>query len=293
MEHALNHSAKMVTAVEYDQGEHGSRLFCIDPDCKAPVIHVGKSEHAAAHFKTTGRGESRHHAKCGFFAPMDMVNSIEKVKFYQNEYAEKGLSEIIIKLNMRKIDPDYSPKVIERDLSEKKKTDLQVKIKNDDPAPQSIQSVKSIVKLLTDYEPDVLASILISVGGGVKIPLPDIILDQQVAHNLIWEDDQIPSKIGYFVYGKVENVIRRKKVLYINFERLNDVPFTLVLFESNWRHFTHTEEDLKGKTLLSFGHLQKNTFKQEEKLTQMIIKGDRYIEFFGKRKRGSNEEDTN
>lgn len=46
-----------------------------------------------------------------------------------------------------------------------KDKEIRVKVKKENETPQSIASLKSVEKLLTDYELDILASIIISVKG--------------------------------------------------------------------------------------------------------------------------------
>jgi hypothetical protein len=83
------------------------------------------------------------------------------------------------------------------------------------------------VKLLTEYEPDVLSSILINLGGGKKLPLTELIVNQEQAHEQLWNDNVLKDA-GYFVYGKISRIIKRERVMYINFEESDtEIPFTI------------------------------------------------------------------
>ncbi len=282
---ALLQDGKIVTAREYDSEIHGKRLYCIDPNCKRQVIFVGKSESVAAHFKTTGKDEhTRHTKECGFYEPLDMIDSIQKAGEYQRVLSKGNMKEILVKLNMSKIDPDYESKVTEREKKEKEDVDPdKVKVKNDNKPPESISSVKSVVKLLTSYEPDILASIIVNVGGGYKVPLSELIINQVHAHELLWSDKTLQN-VGYFVHGRVARVTKRARVMYINFYNVDDIPFTIVVFEKYWKHFTYSEEDLQNKDVLIFGYLRKNTYDDKEQ-TEIVIKSNKYLEFIRRKKK--------
>lgn len=283
MRTALLHNGDIITADEYDVVRHGSRIFCIDQTCKAPVIHVSKGSNNVAYFKTTGKGDAKHKPCCGFFEPMDLVDSVKKIDEYQQHLLDKGVKENIVKLNLNALDPDYKAKQVNREKDNEKK-EKAIKVKNDGDPPNSISSVKSVVKLLTSYEPDLLASILVTVGGQ-KLPISKIILNQKAAHDSLWSDG-LSQNLGYFVYGKISKVLRREKVCYINFEPLDEVDFTLVIFEKYFKHFTYKNEDLEGKDVLVYGQLRKNQFGEIEK-TEMLIKSNKYLEVI-KRKEKKN-----
>lgn len=269
------HDNKLVFSYDYQIDIHGNRLFCVDKKCNAPLIFIPGNETKTAHFKTSGKGESKHNSYCGFYKSLDLVGSIKKVKEYQSEGFLSEAKEVVIRLSMNRIDPDKETSTIER---EKKKKDTEkVKVKNDNITPQTISSVKGVVKLLTEYEPDILSSVLINVGGGRKIPISEIITDQEQAHNLLWEE-KTHKDIGYFVYGTVSNVVKREKVMYINFEE-KEVPFTIVIFNKHWANFSYSEQQITGKNILVYGHLRKNSYK-DINLTEMIIKSDKYLEVF-------------
>lgn len=279
MNSAILHSGKIVTAAEYNPDIHGNRLYCIDKICSKPVIFVKGTESSVPYFKTTGKGnDSKHHEQCGFARPLTFEESIKKVEEFHEDMMNKGAKEVIIRLNMNKIDPDYEGKQIERDEQDKKKKDPnEIKVKQESATPNSIGSLKAIVKLLTNYEPDTLASILISVKGQ-KIPLSQLILSHDKAHELLWENRAIDN-LRYFVYGIVENVIRREKVYYINFKPINDMRvFSLVIFDKYFKHFSYTDEQLVGKNILATGFLKKNIYK-DKNTTEMVIKSNKYIEF--------------
>lgn len=167
MNSALLHSGKVISAAEYNVDVHGHRIFCIDKSCRAPVIYVAGTETSVPYFKTTGKNDdSKHTISCGFYKPLTFEESIQKVGEYQAELSDQGIKETVIRINLNKIDPDYEAKQVERNEQEpKEKNPNEVKIKQDKAAPNSISSLKSVVKLLTSYEPDTLASILVNVKG--------------------------------------------------------------------------------------------------------------------------------
>lgn len=167
MNSALLHSGKIVTAAEYNPDVHGNRIYCIDKICKNPVIFVSGTESSVPYFKTTGKtSDSKHHDKCGFARPLTFEESIKKVEEYQTDLMDKGIKEVVIKMNMNKIDPDYEGKQVDRVEKDKKPKDPnEVKIKQESATPNSISSLKAVVKLLTSYEPDTLASILVKCEG--------------------------------------------------------------------------------------------------------------------------------
>ncbi|MFS1519508.1 hypothetical protein V1503_24075 [Bacillus sp. SCS-151] len=285
MNAAYLHNGQLISADQYEPESHGQRLYCIDKKCKAPVVFVSKGK-ANAHFKTTGRGESKHISECGFYEPLDLIDSIKKVGEYQEDILDKGMKETVVRLSMNRIDPDYEPNSIEREKKNSRE-EKEVKVKGDNETPKNISSVKSVVKLLTSYEPDILASILINVGGGMKIPLSSVVINQERAHNMLWSDETIP-KLGYFVYGKIQKIVKREKVMYINFYPVNDVNFTIVVFERYWKEFSYKESQLKDKDVLIYGHLRKNDFQQKQE-TEMLIKSKKYLEFFKRKKVIENE----
>lgn len=282
MNSALLHNGTIITAAEYNPSLHGSRIFCLDKGCKTSVIFVPGSENSTAYFKTTGKNDqSKHSVSCGFARQLTFEESIQKVEEYQTDLLGQGIKETIIKLNLSKLDPDYQPKEIERENSEKKQKDPnEIKVKQESATPNSIGSLKAVVKLLTSYEPDILASVLISMKG-IKIPLSQIVISHDKAHDLLWSGQAIDSQ-AYFVYGNIEKVIRREKVYYINFKPINNVMFSLVVFDKYFKHFTLTDKQLIGKDVLAWGHLRGNSFQEKKNTSELIIKSSKYIEFLPK-----------
>lgn len=208
---------------------------------------------------------------------MSFEESIQKVQEYQQELLGQGVKENVIRLNLNKLDPDYVKPEIEREEKKKKVKDpTEIKVKQESETPNSISSLKSIVKLFSTYEPDVLSSILINVKGK-KIPISQLILSTEQAHNLLWNGESI-DKLSYFVYGTVENIIRREKVYYVNFHKVNNILFSLVVFDKYFKHFTYSDESLIGKQILAWGGLAKNTFN-DKNTTIMAIKSNSYIEY--------------
>ncbi|MFT9493867.1 MULTISPECIES: hypothetical protein [Bacillota] len=279
MNSALLHSGKVISAAEYNVDVHGHRIFCIDKSCRAPVIYVAGTETSVPYFKTTGKNDdSKHTISCGFYKPLTFEESIQKVGEYQAELSDQGIKETVIRINLNKIDPDYEAKQVERNEQEpKEKNPNEVKIKQDKAAPNSISSLKSVVKLLTSYEPDTLASILVNVKGK-KIPLSHIIISYEKAHELLWSGQAVEG-LSYFVYGTIEQVYRREKVYYINFKPINNVLFSLVIFDRYFKHFTYSDEQLIGKKVLAWGPLRQNSFKDQKNTSEIIIKSNKYIEF--------------
>lgn len=73
--------------------------------------------------------------------------------------------------------------------------------------------------------------------------------------------------------------MRREKVWYVNFVKKDDCRFSLVIFDKYFKHFTYTDEQLKGRNVLAYGFLKKNNFNEELKSTEMLIKSNKCIEF--------------
>lgn len=278
MNTALLHNGNVVAAKEYNAETHGNRLYCVDQSCKnVPVIYMPGTENVTPYFKTTGKGDSKHSEQCGFYRTLDFVESVKKVEEYQGDLLEKGMKETILRINLNRLDPEYESKTVEKDASkEQKKDPSEIKVKQTNETPASISSLKSIVKLMTSYEPDVLSSILVNIKGQ-KVPISSLIVDQEKAHELIWSEAILPNT-SYFIYGEVENVIRLEKVIFIAFKPINNVPFSLVIFDRFFRHFTYSDSELKGKKVLAWGYLRKNTY-QDKNTTEMAIKSNKYIEF--------------
>jgi hypothetical protein len=79
------HNGKVLSSIEYSPESHGTRLFCLDKNGNAPLIYIQGSEVRAAHFKTSGKGDSIHKSECGFYQPLDQVESIDKIREYQRD----------------------------------------------------------------------------------------------------------------------------------------------------------------------------------------------------------------
>lgn len=287
---ALLPNGKIVHASEYSDEKHGYTLYCIDPQCKAPVIYVGASSSSetkrSAYFKTVGKDiDSKHKENCGFYEPLDVVEAIQKTALYQKQILEsEGVPKQIINLNLKRLDPDYVPKEPIDRKEKKEEKDDKVKVKDDREAPGSIGSLKSIVKLMTSYEPDVLASIYFNVGGGRKLPLSDVVMSPDRAYDLLWQDLTIP-RMQYFVYGRVIEVTALEKVTMIDMDiEDEEKPFTIVIFAEYYKHFSYNKKDLVGKEFLVFGDLRKNTFKDINK-AQIVIKSSEYLEPIRTKKR--------
>jgi len=278
---AILFNGKIVSADEYNPAIHGSRIYCIDKNCRATLIHVPRTETASAYFKTTGKSpDSRHNEKCSFFRPLTFEESVKKVQEFHEEIfgQQNSVIETVVRLNLNAIDPDYVPKAREQKEESNRETSRKedIKIKNERTTPQTISSLKSIVKLFTSYEPDVLATILINVKG-TKTPLSKIVVSHDIVHDLLW-GDEIKNNSSYFVYGTIDKVLRREKVWYINFKPVNNVLFSLVVFNDYFKYFTYSDEQLIGKTVLAWGTLRRNMY-QGKNTSEMVIKSNKYIEF--------------
>ncbi|OHX41321.1 hypothetical protein [Cytobacillus oceanisediminis] len=272
MNAAVLANGKVISAFEYQDVKHGHNIYCLDSYCKAPVIFVPAQGSVAPHFKTSGKGKSKHTDNCGLSKKLSFVETIEKCEQYQNDLLAKDMQQIVIKMNLNRIDPDFEAKVVERE--QQNKPPQAIKVKNDSSlTPSSISSLKSVVKLIKDHQPDVLASIIIHVKGN-KIPLSQLIIKPARTHELLWENKSL-EKTPYFVYGTISNFIKREKVYYLNFEEGKN--FSLVVFEKYFPHFTYTENQLLGHKVIAYGFLRKNKYN-EKKSTEMIIKSSKYIE---------------
>lgn len=285
MRTAILAGGKIVHADEYDEAMHGFEIFCMDKSCRSPLIFVPKTEKAVSHFKTIGKNsESKHKPTCGFYQPLDVIESIEKVGEYQKEIIQNSsVKKVLISLNMKKIDPDYETKPVDKETVESKNPpEDKVKVKETNENPATISSLKSIVKLMAQHEPDLLSTIYFNVGGGRKIPISSMVMNQERAHQALWNEESL-RETGYFVYGKIQEVIHREKVKYIKMEKMNGVSFTIVIFEKHFKFFKLADTQLKDKDILVYGILRKNIF-QEKNETEIVIKSDKYIEFLKRRK---------
>lgn len=271
---------KVITATSYDENLHGILLSCMDKSCGVPVLYVQGTKDIIPHFKTSGKGASVHHENCGFFRKLTFEETLTKVSEYQNSLQAYGIREFIVRLNLNSIDPDYEARVIERtskDEEDKEKEELESDaLKEKTTTPKSIGSLRSVKKLFSTVEPDLLASIIITVKG-IRIPISELIRSYEHAHTSLWADKTLD--VPYFIHGKVEKVVRRDKVWYINFQTTEDCFFSLVIFDRYFKHFTLKDNELVGKRILAYGYLKKNTYSKPKQATEMVIKSNKYIEF--------------
>jgi hypothetical protein len=277
---ALLPNGKLVAASEYDEKRHSMTLVCIDPSCGAPVVFVEESSRAVAHFKTVGKGDdSRHSSSCGFFEPLDVIGAINKTAEYQTAVdLSEDIPKQVITLNLRRLDPDEISKVNEKKDQKEVKED-EAKVKEDNDSPGVINSLKGLVKLLTAYEPDVLATIYFNVGGGRKLPLSHVVMSPERAYETLWGDRTIRG-LQYFVYGRITEVRKLEKVMYIDFDNADGLhPFTVVIFADYFKHFKYKPEELKNRDVLVFGELRKNDYNDRKK-SEIVIKSSKYMEFF-------------
>ncbi|MEK5071745.1 hypothetical protein [Sporosarcina sp. FSL K6-1508] len=280
MHSALLTDGKVVTAKAYDESLHGVRIVCMDKGCGVPVFFIPGSSGVIAHFKTSGKGPSIHREGCGFAKKLTFQETVAKVSEYQVSLREQGIREFVVRLNLNSIDPDIESRTIERNTKEKEEKEKdeldEDALKETEPTPQSIGSLRSVKKLFTTVEPDLLASIIVSVKG-VRIPISELIRHHDLAHNALWEGNTL--EVPYFIHGRIEKVFRLKKVWYINFTSTEKGFFSLIIFDRHFKYFTLKDNELIGKEVLAYGMLKKNEFKKEKKSTEMIIKSNKYIEF--------------
>jgi hypothetical protein len=290
---ALLQNGKIIHASEYSETKHGFSLRCIDPACGAPVIYVGEGvredkKRTSAYFKTVGKDiDSKHKPSCGFFEPLEVVDAIEKIALYQSSILEsEGVPKQIINLNLKRLDPDYVAKEPNDRREKTEDKEDKVKVKDDRETPGTIGSLKNIVKLLTSYEPDVLASIYLNVGGGRKLPLSHVVMGPERAYDLLWQDQSIP-RMNYFVYGKIVEVTKLEKVMYLDFTIDDEErPFTVVIFADYFKYFHYEKNELIDKDFLVYGELRKNTYNNISK-GQIIIKSGDYLEKIRAKKSGA------
>ncbi|WP_028393897.1 hypothetical protein [Bacillus cihuensis] len=274
MHSAFLENGNLITAKEYIPDLHGVQLFCLDKVCRVPLIFVQGNDDVSPHFKTSGKNDSVHKKNCGFSRKLSFQESVNKVAEFQQDLKNKGSKELLIRLNLNAIDPDYVAKSIERDEKEKDPTNQEeIKVKKDSGTPQSIGSLKAVKKLFLGYEPDILASIIISVKGK-KIAISELIRSHEESHKALWEFNTYEN-VPYFVHGTVERIIRRDKVWFIKF----DSSFSLVVFDRYFKHFTYKDDQLIGKNILAYGYLKKNNYNPDKPSTEMIIKSNKYLEF--------------
>lgn len=280
MHSALLADGKVITAKAYDESLHGVRITCIDKSCGVPVIFIpeSKEKEIAPHFRTSGRGDSIHKSSCGFARKLTFQESVAKVTEYQASLREQGVREFVVRLNLNSIDPDYEAKEVNREPGEpKEKEELESKaLKETKPTPSSIGSLKSVKKLFTTVEPDLLASIIVSVGA-TKIPISELIRSNKDAHIALWQNKTL--NLPYFIHGRIDKIIRLEKVWFINFEAKDASFFSLVVFEKYFKHFTLKDEELIGKDVLAYGYLKKNEFNKDRPATEMTVKSNKYLEF--------------
>ncbi len=271
---------KVITATSYDECLHGSLLSCIDKSCGVPVIFVQGTKDIIPHFKTSGKGASVHHKTCGFFRKLTFEETVSKVSEYQNSLRAYGIREFVVRLNLNSIDPDYEIRTLERtpkEVEEKEKEELESDaLKEETASPKSIGSLRSIKKLFSTVEPDLLASIIVTVKG-IRVPISELIRFYEHAHKALWDDKTLD--VSYFIHGTVEKVVRRDKVWFINFHTTDNCFFSLVIFDRHFKHFTLKDNELIGKSILAYGYLKKNTYTKDKQATEMVIKSNKYIEF--------------
>ena len=270
-------NGSVIAAIDYSTTEHGPGIYCLDVTCQVPVHFVQESR-KVPFFKTSGKGDSVHKELCAFASKMTFERSVDKVTQFQQELQSK-VEPIFVRLNTNKLDPDYEPRSVERETTNKEVDARELKIKEDSPKPpQTVSSLKSLKKLFQTAEPDLLASVYVSYNGH-KLPITELISDQFIAAKKLWQGTTL--NIPYFIHGEITRIVRLEKVWYFNMNE-DFYPFTLVVFEKYFKHFTHTDEELLNRPILVMGRLKKNEFNKEKPVTEMVIKANAFIEFLDK-----------
>ena len=134
-------------------------------------------------------------------------------------------------------------------------------------------------KLFLTGEPDLLASVIISING-FKIPISELIVDQHTAHTKVMKN--LALDVPYFVHGTITKIVRLPRVWYFNMNE-DGYYFTLVVFERYFKYFTFKDEELIGRPILVMGKLKQNKFNEgkvnAKDGTEIILKSNDYIEF--------------
>ncbi|WP_066297790.1 DUF7828 domain-containing protein [Bacillus sp. FJAT-29937] len=270
MNSARNHQGRIIKAHEYQLEKHGN-IYCIDKKCNSPLVYVSATENTSSYFKTTGKGDSIHHEACAFARPLTFEESLNKVQELQTEFIEKNIPPVMIRLNLNRIDPDYEPRSVDRE--QKPFDPTKVVVKGNSSTTSSISSLKAIVKLIELNQPDLLASVMLTIKGK-KIPLTELIITPEEAFDLLWKN-QLHDTVPYFVYGTIKQFIKREKVYFISFH--TEKKFSLVVFEKYFPHFTFSKGQLENKKILAYGFLKKNDYNG--RAVEMAIKSNSYLDF--------------
>ncbi|MED3554219.1 hypothetical protein [Cytobacillus praedii] len=268
MNSARNQQGRIIKAHEYQLEKHGN-IFCIDKKCKSPLIYVAAAENTSPYFKTTGKGNSIHHKDCVFARPLTFEESITKLQDLQKEFLQKNITPVNIRINLNGIDPDFVSRNIERE--QKPFDPSKLIVKSSSNSTSSISSLKSVVKLIELNQPDLLATVILSIKGK-KIPLTELIITPDQAYELLWSN-KMDESIPYFVYGTIKQYIKREKVYFITFQ--TEKRFSLVVFEKYFPHFTYSVSQLIEKKFLVYGFIKKNEYKG--KAAEMAIKSNDYL----------------
>lgn len=271
MNSAQTKDGRIIKAYEYQSEKHGD-IYCIDKICKVPLIYISAAANTSAHFKTTGKGDSIHHGNCIFARTLGFEESIVKVHELQKDFIEKKVDPIIIRVNLNRIDPDYEARPVEREQKPFDPSKIIVK-QDSSNATKSISSLKSIVKLMELNQPDLLASVFLTIKGN-RLPLTELIITPDKAFELLYQN-KLLEKTPYFIYGTIKQFLKRDKVYFINFNSEN--KFSLVVFEKYFSHFTYTEGQLQDRLILAYGFIKKNEYNGQS--AEMSIKANSYLEY--------------
>lgn len=265
----------VVNATDFELMSAHTPLFCMD--CKAPV-HFVKEGNKIAFFKTSGKGASVHLEGCAFASPLTFTESVGKVMQLQKEIISQ-VEPIVIRLSLNKLDPDYTAQDRSRS-GEQEVTARTLKVPNDGPKqPKTLTTLKGLKKLFLSGEPDLLASVIVSING-FKIPIGELIVDQATAHGKVMSN--MALDVPYFVHGTITKIVRLPRVWYFNMNE-DEYYFTLVVFERYFKYFTYTDEELMERPILVMGKLKQNKFNEgkanAKNGTEIILKANDYLEF--------------
>lgn len=89
---------------------------------------------------------------------------------------------------------------------------------------------------------------------------------------------------GYFVFGTVTNFYDATKLFTLILKKVDDTPFTLVVFEPHFKYFTYKDDQLLNMDVLAYGFFKKNDFNGKNE-TEMVIKSNKYIERVKRKKK--------
>lgn len=267
MRNAYLKNGEKLPAKDYNLRVHGSAVYC---KCGARVICVTpNNDDRESFYKTTGSKDSKHDNNCSEIRRL-RINMVEKgVKFSAAIKAVQEEQQRTISLNLSSA--TKQPGNINIDEVEYEKPNyVNRPRKIENRLHGSIKSLSTIATLLTKNSAEELLTIVFKINGK-KIPLSKLVIEQNAANEI--------AKAGldeeFIVYGIVDNVVKREKVMYINFDEQDGAkPFALVVFANNFDKFAINEK-IEGKTVLAYGKITPQYGATEG--TQMILNNKQHI----------------